>query len=40
MTNDIAEISEDGTMFRVIGRKDNVIDSGGIKIHIEDVENH
>jgi len=38
VTNDIAEISEDGTMFRVIGRKDNVIDSGGIKIHIEDVE--
>ena len=37
-TNDIAEISEDGRRFRIIGRKDNVIDSGGIKIHIEDVE--
>lgn len=37
-TNDIAEISEDGRRFRIIGRKDNVIDSGGIKLHIEDIE--
>ncbi len=36
-TNDIAEIFPDGT-FRVIGRKDNVIDSGGVKIQIEEVE--
>ena len=37
-TNDIAEISADGRRFRIIGRKDNVIDSGGIKLHIEDIE--
>ena len=37
-TNDIAEISSDGRRFRIIGRKDNVIDSGGIKLHIEDIE--
>ncbi len=37
-TNDIAEFSDDGRRFRIIGRKDNVIDSGGIKLHIEDIE--
>lgn len=37
-TNDIAEISAGGRRFRIIGRKDNVIDSGGIKLHIEDIE--
>lgn len=37
-TNDIAELSADGRKFRIIGRKDNVICSGGIKIHIEEVE--
>lgn len=37
-TNDRAEISTDGKKFRIIGRKDNVIDSGGIKIQIEEVE--
>ncbi len=37
VTNDIAEIRPDGT-FRIIGRKDNVINSGGIKIQIEEVE--
>jgi O-succinylbenzoic acid--CoA ligase len=37
-TNDIAEIAGDGRRFRIIGRKDNVIDSGGIKIQIEEVE--
>lgn len=37
-TNDRAEISSDGKKFRIIGRKDNVIDSGGIKIQIEEVE--
>lgn len=37
-TNDRAEISSDGCRFRIIGRKDNVIDSGGIKIQIEELE--
>ena len=36
VTNDIAEI-RDGK-FRILGRKDNVICSGGIKIQIEEVE--
>ena len=38
ITNDIAEIGKDGRHFRILGRKDNVIDSGGIKIQIEEVE--
>ena len=37
ITNDIAELAPDGR-FRIIGRKDNVICSGGIKIQIEEVE--
>lgn len=36
VTNDIAEI-RDG-QFRIIGRTDNVICSGGIKLHIEEME--
>ena len=36
-TNDIAEMRPDGS-FRILGRKDNVINSGGIKIQIEEVE--
>ncbi|MBB4036757.1 O-succinylbenzoic acid--CoA ligase [Dysgonomonas hofstadii] len=36
-TNDIAEINDDGS-FRILGRKDNVINSGGVKIQIEEVE--
>ncbi len=36
-TNDIAEIDPQGR-FRILGRKDNVICSGGIKIQIEEVE--
>ncbi len=36
ITNDIAEL-KDGR-FRILGRKDNVICSGGIKIQIEEVE--
>ena len=36
-TNDIVELKPDGR-FRVMGRKDNVICSGGIKIQIEEVE--
>lgn len=38
ITNDIVEIASDGRHFRILGRKDNVIDSGGIKIQIEEVE--
>lgn len=37
-TNDIAEIAPDGRHFRIRGRKDNVICSGGIKLQIEDIE--
>lgn len=36
-TNDIAEIREDGK-FRILGRKDNVVCSGGIKLQIEQME--
>lgn len=36
VTNDMAEL--DGNCFRILGRKDNVICSGGIKIQIEEVE--
>ena len=36
-TNDIAEIHPDGT-FRILGRVDNVINSGGIKIQAESIE--
>ena len=38
VTHDCAELSGDGRQFRILGRKDNVIDSGGIKIQIEEVE--
>ena len=37
VTNDIAELRADGS-FRILGRKDNVICSGGIKIQMEEVE--
>ena len=36
-TNDLAEILPNGT-FRILGRRDNVICSGGIKLHIEEIE--
>ena len=36
-TNDLAEILPDGS-FRILGRRDNVICSGGIKLQIEDIE--
>ena len=36
ITNDIAEVSAEG--FKIVGRKDNVICSGGIKIQTEEVE--
>ena len=37
ITNDIAEINAEGK-FRILGRKDNTINSGGVKIQIEQVE--
>lgn len=37
-TNDRAEIDPQTGYFRILGRKDNVICSGGIKIQIEEVE--
>ena len=37
VTNDIAELTQRGR-FRILGRKDNVICSGGIKIQAEEVE--
>ena len=37
VTNDIAEINDKG-QFRIIGRKDNIINTGGIKVQIEKVE--
>jgi O-succinylbenzoic acid--CoA ligase len=37
-TNDIGEMAPDGRRFRILGRKDNVICSGGLKIQAEEVE--
>ena len=37
-TNDIARMAPDGRRFSIIGRKDNVICSGGIKIQAAEVE--
>lgn len=37
ITNDIAKLNDKGG-FRIIGRADNVINSGGVKIQIEEVE--
>lgn len=37
LTNDLAIIHSDGT-FSIIGRRDNVICSGGIKLQIEEIE--
>ena len=36
-TNDIVAFNEDG-QFRILGRKDNTINTGGIKVQIEEVE--
>jgi acyl-CoA synthetase (AMP-forming)/AMP-acid ligase II len=36
-TNDIAQIHPDGT-FTILGRKDNIVNTGGIKVQIECVE--
>lgn len=38
VTNDIAELSLDGRRFRILGRRDNVICSGGLKIQAEELE--
>lgn len=38
-TNDLASIDEDGR-FRILGRADSVINSGGIKIQAEEIEQH
>lgn len=37
-TNDIAEMNPDGYKFRILGRKDNIINSGGYKIQTEEIE--
>ena len=37
-THDMAEMNPDGRRFRVLGRIDNVIDCGGVKIQAEEVE--
>lgn len=37
VTHDVAEIRPDGS-FRIIGRKDNVVNTGGIKVQVEEVE--
>lgn len=37
ITNDIVEMNPQG-QFRVLGRKDNVINTGGVKVQIEEVE--
>ncbi len=37
-TNDIVELHADGQHFKILGRKDNVICCGGIKIQAEQVE--
>lgn len=37
-TNDRAELHADGRRFRILGRKDNVVCSGGIKLQIEEIE--
>lgn len=37
ITNDRASLREDGC-FRILGRRDNVIDTGGIKVQMEEVE--
>lgn len=36
-TNDVAELRADGS-FRILGRRDNIVSSGGIKIQLEQVE--
>ena len=38
VTNDIAEIAPDGRRFRIRGRRDNVVCSGGLKLQLEEME--
>ncbi len=38
LTNDLAVMAADGRRFQIVGRRDNVINSGGIKIQIEEAE--
>ncbi len=38
VTNDVARLHADGS-FSIIGRKDNVINTGGVKVQMEEVEN-
>ena len=37
-TNDRAVLHADGRRFRIVGRRDNVVCSGGIKLQIEEIE--
>ena len=37
-TNDRASLAADGRRFRILGRRDNVICSGGIKLQTEEIE--
>lgn len=39
VTNDRVEFAPNGRQFRIMGRIDNVINSGGIKLQIEEIEN-
>lgn len=38
VTNDLIEFDPSGRFFRILGRKDNVINSGGVKVQIEAAE--
>ena len=38
VTRDVVEMEPGSQRFKVLGRLDNVINSGGIKVHIEQVE--
>lgn len=38
VTNDVVRLSNDRKTFEVIGRKDNIINTGGIKVQIEEIE--
>lgn len=37
-TNDLVELAPDGRRFRILGRRDNVVCSGGVKLQIEEIE--
>lgn len=39
ITNDVAHLNPDGS-FVILGRRDNIINTGGIKVQIEEVEQH